>query len=253
MADIQIQPKDFSTEMSRHWENNLGNVPSSSLTHLWETMCKAFNGSITSHQQKWTVLQPPTGTGKTQGLCVFSAMTAKANRDGSTKNGILVVTRTIAQAEEIVETINQLADFPCAASKTSENKLPADVARMFDVLVITHTAYTLALEGLCQENDSRWNDIIHWQHGKRSLTIIDEALANVIDEYQVKAEDIRQVLSYVTPELRLEHPSCVEALETVKAVLENVAQVSKAAEAFSDSSEVSQAKIVWEGRVRNFV
>jgi hypothetical protein len=116
-----------------------------------------------------------------------------------------------------------------------------------DVLVITHAAYVRALDGLCRADDSRWTDLINWKHGKRSLTVIDEALANVIDEYQVKAEDVRRVLSYISSELRSEYPSQVAALETVRSVLETVAQlVADAANPLIDEDQ-NRSRIVWRG------
>lgn len=243
MGNPTIRPEDFSRQMETHWTNTLGNVSSPSLLALWETIAKTFNGAIASQETRWAVLQPPTGTGKTQGLAVFAAMTAQSNRTEHQPNGILVVTRLIAQAEELKETINRLAGFECANTKHSENKIGPDEMREADILIITHAAYVLALGGRCQQDGSKWNDLIEWKQGKRSLTVIDEALANVIDEYQVKAEDVRQALAYISPELRSEFPSAVSALEMVKGLLETVAEMSKA----NETEDQNQSRIVWRG------
>ena len=58
---------------------------------------------------KWRILQPPTGTGKTQGTCLYAALQADLNRHAETPVGILIVTRTILQADEIAATTNALS------------------------------------------------------------------------------------------------------------------------------------------------
>jgi hypothetical protein len=140
-----ISPETFSQAMRDHWEKTLGNTPSPSLMSLWGTMAKTFNTAIESDGTRWSVLQPPTGTGKTQGLSVFAALTAKANHDArSVKNGILIVTRLIEQAVELRETINHLAGFECAVAKHSEiRSTRGDASGRY--LIITHTAYRMAL------------------------------------------------------------------------------------------------------------
>lgn len=250
MGDITIHPEDFSRSMERHWTGKLGNVSSPSLLALWETLAKTFNCAIASQGERWSVLQPPTGTGKTQGLAVFSSMTARHNRMAGPKNGILIVTRLIAQAEELKETINSLAGFHCAETKHSENKTEPEAMRGADILIITHAAYVKALDGLCRQNESRWIDLIDWDHGRRSLTVIDEALANVIDEYQVKIEDVRQVLSYVTPELKMMYPHQVEALETVSKVLDAVVQLTSA-DSSESTDDLLRSRVVWRGVLDN--
>jgi hypothetical protein len=60
-------------------------------------------------QSPWRILQPPTGTGKTQGTCVYAAMQAGQNREteGVLKPvGILIVTRLKEDANGIQATTN---------------------------------------------------------------------------------------------------------------------------------------------------
>lgn len=238
-----ISPEGFANAMKAHWQGALGNVPSPALLALWETMAKTFNAAIESDGNRWSVLQPPTGTGKTQGLSVHAALTAKANHESQQRNGILIVTRMIEQADELKEAIDRLAGFECAVAKHSENKVSPEEMRKADVLIITHAAYVLALSGLCKDDGSRWNDLVEWDHGRRHLTVIDEALANVIDEYQVTASVIRQSLSYVTPELRKRFPTQVEGLEMVQDVLERIAEMSSS----ENRDDRQHSRIVWRG------
>jgi hypothetical protein len=239
----QIQPADFAGAMERHWSDNLNNVASPRLMALWETMAKTFNSAMASDNQRWAVLQPPTGTGKTQGLAVFSAMTAKANREADCRQGILIVTRLIEQANELQASIDEMAGFKCAVAKHSENTVTSAQMRESDILIVTHAAYVMALDSLCQDDKSRWSDLIEWDHGKRSLTVIDEALANVIDSYQIKADDIRLVLAYVTPEIRTECPSQVRALEIMMRRLDELPEITEALE----GDDKHRSRVVWRG------
>lgn len=243
-APTIITPAEFARAMTAHWQDTLGNVPSPALTALWETMAKTFNAAIESDGTRWSVLQPPTGTGKTQGLSVYAALIAKSNHESEQRNGILIVTRMIEQADELKASIDRVAGFQCAVAKHSDNKIPPEEMRKADVLIITHAAYVLALSGLCKDDGSRWHDLVEWDHGRRCLTVIDEALANVIDEHQVNASDVRQVLSYVTPEIREQFGSQVEGLEMVKEVLETIARKASADQAGEGSGRF---RVVWRG------
>ncbi len=223
MGNVTVHPEHFARAMKTHWETRLGNVANESLFSLWETMAKAFNAAISRQDNRWAVLQPPTGTGKTQGLMVYAAMLAMQNQTAENPVGLLVVTRLIDQANELCIGINQMANFECAIAKHSEENASVSDIQQHDVLIVTHASYVRALDGLCHNDASRWTKLIEWKHGKRGLTIVDEALTNIIDEYQVKAEDIRQVLSFITPDLRLQYPSQVETLESVSRTLEILA------------------------------
>jgi hypothetical protein len=145
---VEVVTSDaFVLEMERHWRQNLRNVPSDALKQLWRVMGETYaevirdSLSVRDSQDYWRILRPPTGTGKTQGLCVYSAMTIKANLDrtkafvnrnfdplflryfhGVTYSkdsdepilpptlpiGILIVTRMKAQCDEVVDAIRAL-------------------------------------------------------------------------------------------------------------------------------------------------
>ena len=121
-----VSPVSFTTAMEDHWVNRLGNTPSDSLRQLWRTMGSAFGNAILAFDKvspfsdakpTWTVLNPPTGTGKSQGTCVYSAMVAKTNRSlpaGVSPVGILVVTHS-AEVMRIADRIIALHDGRVAA------------------------------------------------------------------------------------------------------------------------------------------
>lgn len=123
-------------------------------------------------------------------------------------------------------------------------------------MVITHAAYTKALEAKIVNEEGRWSNLIEWEHGQRRLTIIDESLAEIIAEHQVKAEDIRFVLGLASQDLRNDHPWAVQSLEKMLSVLD---QIKTAVDTSSDvqdgdvSADLQSSRIVWkavqEGRV----
>jgi hypothetical protein len=241
-----VTPEEFAAAMTDRW-HSLGNTSSLRLQQLWAEMAATFARAVTDGDMgsKWRVLEPPTGTGKTQGLCVYSALTIDGNRTSPTPLGILIVTRTIAQADEIAATIKDLiSDAPDAdrvRATHSEARLHPFSMRAADVLVITHEAYTRALEALNTEHYGRWDDYTTWMHGPRRLTIIDEAISGVVEENQVKADDIRIALSHIAPPLRQQFPDQVAALERVCEVLDRIAAFN------ADNPGPIPAKIVWRG------
>src|ERR1700733_249829 len=125
--DALVRPNDFANAMQAHWTNpnTLNNVSSPALVSLWAVMADTFNqaieGNIASLGQgpwdnpfrdnpengKWMVLSPATGSGKTQGIRLYSAMQAVANlhRPSPDKVGILIVTREIEQADDLAEDV----------------------------------------------------------------------------------------------------------------------------------------------------
>ena len=219
---VLVSPEAFVAAMTARW-CDLGNTPSPRLQQLWRTMAITFADAISSRDQKWRVLQPPTGTGKTQGLCVFSALTITKNLSLLTPIGILVVTRTIQQADEIVDTIRHLLPAELAdhvVAKHSENKPSIFALHQTDVLVITHAAYLRAMEELHKDDEGRWLSHIDWQGGKRRLTVIDEALSGVVEQNEVKAERIRLALAYIGPSMAERFSPQVAALNAILDLLD---------------------------------
>jgi hypothetical protein len=166
----------------------------------------------------WLILQPPTGSGKTQGACVFAAMQAEANAKGLLKPiGVLIVTRRIEQAEIIVARINELAGRVVAVANHSDKRATPQEMLDSDILIITHQAYVNAAEHISSQNGAPY--FVAWRDGNRLLTIIDEALANVVEDSKVTMADVAQVLSYITPEMGHEFPEQLKVLEHLHSVL----------------------------------
>jgi len=247
-----VSPEEFTAAMTHRWRS-LGNQPSPRLQQLWGIMAETFHRAATEPNGKWHVLQPPTGSGKTQGLCVYSALVAQKNATAEAPLGVLVVSRTIAQADEIAETIRELSSTSemdgRVVAKHSENKISIAEMRAADILIITHAAYTRALEGLHQEQDDRWTDYTDWNHGERRLTVIDETLAGIVEENQIRADDIRLVLSHIDPGLRARFPGQVAAVEYIYEVLDQIGSMIAQEAEHPDGrvEKLTKAKVVWRG------
>jgi hypothetical protein len=229
-----VSPQDFSERMNDHWVNKLHLCSSQPLRTLWTVTGARFRDAITDtaldRQAPWRVLQPPTGSGKTQGACVYSAMQADLNRDteGRLKPvGVLIVTRLITQANDVAKTINDIAGRAVAVAHHSEGRATPEQIQAADVVVITHQAYVnAASHSLTSIREGTWEKLSTWRAGKRLLTIVDEALANMIEENKVTASSLSQVLGYVTPEMRATFPSQVDVLQQLHDVLMQCAETS---------------------------
>lgn len=242
-----VSSREFVTAMRQRWQD-LGNVTSPTLEALWAIMADTFraaaegNASFTP-DNKWRVLEPPTGTGKTQGLCVYAALVMQKNMLAAHPLGMLVVTRTIAQADEIVATIRELvadkAPGRSVVAKHSESRTTPAQMQAADVLVICHEAYVRSLAA------DRWQAFTDTDFGRRHLTIIDEALAGIVDERRVSATDVGRVLGYI--QSRAEQTQFaieIAALHDLQDLLEQHGTSSQDA-----SKETPKMRVEWsEGR-----
>src|SRR5262249_8587165 len=148
----------------------------------------------------WRILQPPTGTGKTQGTCVYAVMQAERNQatEGKLKPvGMLIVTRLKDEANTIRDTINDLAGRPIALVHHSDSHSKGDELRDSEIVIITHQAFVNAKRDLKEKNGRPWERLVSWRGGNRLLTIIDEALANVVDESSATTDNLAFVINLI--------------------------------------------------------
>ena len=157
-----VPPLEFVSAMTDHWTQTLRMPSSSPLRSLWQKMGNVFERTIIDNisecDARWKVLQPPTGSGKTQGACLYSAMQAKRNRDalGNLKPvGVLLVTRLIKQADDLAAQVNVMAGANVAVAHHSKSETDADDIGRYDVLVVTHQAFVNAAETLAGASWSR--------------------------------------------------------------------------------------------------
>jgi hypothetical protein len=80
---------------------------------------------------------------------------------------------------------------------------------------------------------------VSWRGGTRLLTVIDEALGNVVEHNKVTMASLAQVISYVTPEMRHEFPEQLQVLEELHGILVSHANPERQIETHS-------LKMLWD-------
>ncbi|WP_119354627.1 DEAD/DEAH box helicase family protein [Azohydromonas sediminis] len=232
-----INPHDFVREMEHHWTNRLGNVASDALRQAWLQIGHHFGRNILAHGNpiegpQWNVLQPATGSGKSQGTAVYCAMLARF-KTTEEHPGVLIVVRQIVDADQMAQTINALAgreDYAKAYHSEANGPGVLDSLSQFPVLVITHRAYEMALDALGHDGTIRqtWPLFHGWGFGERKLVVIDEAL-DIVEESSIDLEGLRLTLAAIPEKLRNEHKEAVDAVKAGLDILERMAQVATSA------------------------
>ena len=220
----QLIPSEaFVRRMEQHWTQNLGNVPSEPLRQTWKQLADAFNLNINSHNSPefsntWIVVQPATGTGKTQGAIVYCSLLDLSNHPGA-----LIVTRLINDANMIAAQINELSGREVAIAHHSESDSKLVDLKDWPVLVITHRAYEMALDFLGQDGtiQQTWPFFHEWDGQRRKLVIIDECL-DLVDHSRVDLDSLRQTLAAIPQTVRNQFPAQIDLITGVVEILEQV-------------------------------
>ena len=178
---MTINPASFAEDMAELWRNKLDLVVTAKLKQSWAQAAKTFNSQIEGRNYGLTVLQPPTGSGKTKSLELYCSKLPMEDHPG-----VLIVTKMKPEADKIAENINALAGAYVAASHHEDNADRFDQGGLehFPVLVITHAAYLIWLTAdMPPYKHGIWNG------GVRKLTVIDEAL-DIIDVQQIDLDEV---------------------------------------------------------------
>jgi hypothetical protein len=228
---MTIEPEVFSARMEQHWTEKLCNIANEPLRQTWEQIAKTLNEHIRNHDNpelatKWSVLQPPTGSGKTQSLILYSSMLADLPKDKHP--GVLIATRRIRDCGRIVSQINKLAKTKTAISYHSEAKFKPNELRDYPVLVITHKAYQNALDYLGDTGSIKqtWPYFHSWGVQTRKLVVMDEC-PDIIESSQAGLEGLRQTLAAIPEKIQLNHPIEVGIIQGVIQTLEYCSKISK--------------------------
>jgi hypothetical protein len=197
-----VSPQDFSVRMRKHWSETLNMPTPPALIAVHRLMAEEFQRLIINNASDEggsasVVLPLPTGSGKTQGTCVYATMQAELNvhvTDNTKPVGIVIITRLIEDADDIAKQINELSGRVVAVAHHTKNK--ADTMDVFnsDVLVICHQAFLNAAKAWSVQDCERWHRISQWRGGNRQLVIIDEALANVVESNKATTANLTTVL-----------------------------------------------------------
>src|SRR4051812_21699217 len=101
-----VSPEEFSVRMRKHWSVTLKMPTPPALIAVHRLMAEEFQRSIINNcsdegDSASVVLPLPTGSGKTQGTCVYASMQAELNvhaTEGKKPVGIVIITRLIEDA-----------------------------------------------------------------------------------------------------------------------------------------------------------
>ena len=136
-----------------HWTEELKNVSSEALRKVWRQLASTFSYYTQDRgpDKQWTILQPPTGSGKTQGTVIYCSMLARLPI--GEHPGVLIVTRLKADASQIAHDINRISGKNTAVAYHTDTKEEVKISDLCEspVVVITHRAYELALDFLGED------------------------------------------------------------------------------------------------------
>lgn len=229
-----IPPSTFVNRMEKHWIENLKNVPNEPLRRSWKQFGVEVINHINAHdtpeqEARYTVLSPPTGSGKTEGAIVYCSMLSGVLGPAPQLHpGVLIATKRIEDANTIAERINRFSreytpelpeDTPIAVAYHSESKQNYGLTdlRNHPVLVITHTAYKIALEMLGSHSTipMTWEYFHAFRERTRKLVIIDEAV-DLVEESQVDANSLEKLLAFLPKSFRTDFPHEIHLLEILR-------------------------------------
>lgn len=226
----------FVNEMERHWTERLGNVSSAALRQVWQQLATAFNDHIADHENpkrrtRWTVLQPPTGSGKSQGTAVYCGLLSRMLPEAE-HPGVLIVTRLIADADLVAHEVNTQAGREVAAAFHSGSERKLEDMQHFSVLVITHRAYELALDRLGKNGSIQqtWPFFHNGPNGTRKLVVIDEAL-DIVEQSQGELEGLRQTLAAIPHSVLDKFPDATAAIKAMIELMERMKTISNGKDA----------------------
>ncbi len=227
ITNTPVNQNEFVEKMTHHWVSVLNNAVSDQLQKTWRLLAVTFNQSIFDStfdvSDQWKVLQPPTGSGKTQGLIVYLTMLAQSDHDV----GALIVVRLISQADDVVKQINELADREVAIAKHSETGTTIETANSKQVLVITHSAYESSLCALAEGSCDAFQNHMNFNGMDRSLVVIDEAI-DVVRASKVELDDLRSLLGSIPIELEEQFTEEVKSLNAIRQRLTEVRKTQEA-------------------------
>lgn len=240
----------------------LGNTSSPALRETWAIMCDTYNRvlecrspelnangqrsrkEVYQAQTRWSCLGPATGTGKSEFAYAYLGHLAANLGNYGYRPGAILVCRSIEQCADAVEKINNWS------AGNASGKPPAAVAfhsqsptwgnpellRPYQVVVMTQEGFKGALRRMVsgEVECSTWPILQTWhdphlRSQPRALTIIDENLTSVCDQFNVSRLDLKGVYKFATTEME-QDPTLKAAfnlVDTAVAALEHLSEYYK--------------------------
>jgi hypothetical protein len=171
-----VAPASFLHAMRSKWAD-FGNVGSPALDQVWLQIAETLNRQTEQPSLPRPVIPAELGAGKTTCAKLWCSMLPREGHPG-----VLVVVRTISQADEYARDINLWAGATVPAlayhSDVKPRPAPSGIQRS-PILVVCHRGYELALDQLLVEEPERYDQLMRFRTGQRKLAIVDEALDQV--------------------------------------------------------------------------
>jgi hypothetical protein len=206
---------EFVIEMTKRWQTK-NNTVSNALKDSWQQLADTLNTHIAgNNSRRWSVLHPPTGTGKSLGLALYCTMLPRLNHPG-----VLIVVRMKKDADDLAKSINSRACVVVAIATHTDSTHDKEEEWTSPVLIATHSAYLHAIQ-----SQPKRESLTSWQGGKRKLTVIDEAL-DIIQYEQVSLDELRVIRGHLPRTTTMRYPLETKKLDEVIALLEGFADVS---------------------------
>ncbi len=193
-----------------------GNVGSAALDAVWQQIADTLNHQVSSPCMPRPVIPAELGAGKTTCAKLWCSMLPREGHPG-----VLIVVRTVAQAEEYAVDINTWAEAPVAFAYHSGLRPRPDLDTLcrYPVVVICHRNYELALDNLLVEEPERYEGLMQFGTEQRGLVIVDEALDQVYVA-SVSLDGLQRIQSLIDPGVLGLHLRAVDIInEAARALL----------------------------------
>jgi hypothetical protein len=210
-----VDPELFISRMEKKW-TEYGNVMSDPLRRVWGEICQAFNSQMSQPSLPRPVIPAELGAGKTTAAKQYCALMA----DVFPHPGILVVVRTIEQAKDYAQDINEWAGEETALAWWSKRspKMPLDELSRYPVAIICHRSYEMSLDEKLVEEHERYDKITRFRGGVRRLAIIDEALEQVYIA-RLSLTALKEIRRLIPTTLAKKHTKASNLLGSVETAL----------------------------------
>lgn len=202
----------FIDRMIEHWTCKLGLSLSEPLLKGWQQLERAVERTADGAEQ-WQVVQLPTGSGKTEALKVLCSV-----QELTRHPHILIVTKFNDEADQIAFGINKLAGWSMARSLHSEAPEALSELGSIPVVVITHSAYRLALKEVANTGSSPRLERYYAGLVSRQWTVIDEAF-DWVDAYDIELGDLRSMCGDLAGLVQDPERADIERLHSLAAAL----------------------------------
>lgn len=210
---MTVNPSGFVEAMTNRWQTEYNNTANPALQKSWEQLAVTLNTHITGIKaRRWSVLSPPTGTGKSKGLALYCAMLPQKKHPG-----VLIVVRMKAEADALAAEINCIAGSDVAISTHGDNERTQAEHISAPILIATHSAYENALL-----TKNKWESLMQWHCGERKLTVIDEAL-NIVRYEQVDLDELQRLRGHIPYYVAVRNSTEIAALDAVIDTLKSIA------------------------------